>query len=388
MDWIVTALRYMGLNAVKPLEYPYDYYWNWCTFGTMLVPNWVWPALVWTLICLILLSRSRLRDAGVFALPPIIWGIHHHTALVVYLCLGLLPLMPLIVAAARLQPLDWKRARSNLRLALPGLLSFALVAAYLLWARQDLVFRLNAAMTMEWKVFFTVWWYPLSYGLLLPLAWFGMKELAQENSLPRDLVFSWLMASVVLSLNPLAGGAKYQYLVFPPLALVAARGYGHLQRNAPAVRRLLKAPPVVAVCGLLLFMNAPVSLVKDLPTVKDDAEIHATSDELEAMTWLAAQPEGIVLSSYRMGHLIPWLSGKTVYAGHWFMTLNLNEKVTEERYLFSNQVPLDYKKAILRKTGARYLFEGPSEAPMGKLDPNLPLSKVHGNATVTVYEVR
>lgn len=387
VDWVVTALRAMGLSAVAPLEYPFSYYWNWCTFGTMLVPNWIWPAMIWMVVCLALLGRSRWRDLVTFVLPPVIWLVHHHTALVVYLTLGVLPVIPLAVAAARLQPLPWARFRSNLRIALPGLLSFGTVAVYLIWARSDQVFRLNAEASFNWTVFFSVWWYPLSYGLLLPLAWFGIKDLSSKEGLSRDLLFAWLAASFFLSVNPLEGGAKYQYLMFPPISLLAVRGMGHLTQHSPGVRRLLSARSAVVLFALPLFLNAPVSLVKDMHAVRTDPDIYASRGEIDAMKWLAGQPDGAVLSSYRTGHLIPWLAGKKVYIGHWFMTLDLSEKAANVSYFFRPEVPTAMKKEFLRKTGTTYVFFGPNEAAMGSMDPALSLEKVYDADAVRIFRV-
>jgi len=145
LDWIVTTLRAALLPVLKPVEYAYDYFWNWSTFGTMQVPNWIWPGLLLVVAGHALLTRLRGRDFLVFLLLPLIWFLHAYSGMVAYLAFGLLPLMPLLVAASRPEPLPWRRARENLRVAMPGLLSFSVVAGYLAWAWTDEVFRLCSA---------------------------------------------------------------------------------------------------------------------------------------------------------------------------------------------------------------------------------------------------
>lgn len=386
VDWIVTILRAAFLPALKPVEYPYDSFWNWSTFGTMQFPNWVWPALLLTAAAHVLLSRLLRKDLLNFLILPAIWFLHAYTGMVAYLAFGLLPVMPLLLAGARLEPLPWRRARENFRTALPGLLSFTVVISYLAWARTDEVFRLSGARALTWTDNFSVWWYPLSYGLLLPLAGFGICALAREKTLKSDLVLSWLSAAFILSVNPLFAGVKFQYLLFPPLAILAARGVFFLLEASEAARRTAASKPAIAVVALLLFLNAPVSLVKDMSAARIDHEIYMSSDEIEAMKWLQGEPDGLVLSSYRAGNRIPWLARKKVYIGHWFMTLGLNEKSQELAYFFSPQVPTPFKRELLRRSGARYVYVEPGQTP--DLDhPGLPLTRVYSAGGYTIYQV-
>ena len=386
LDWIVTTLRAALLPVLKPVEYAYDYFWNWSTFGTMQVPNWIWPGLLLVVAGHALLTRLRGRDFLVFLLLPLIWFLHAYSGMVAYLAFGLLPLMPLLVAASRPEPLPWRRARENLRVAMPGLLSFSVVAGYLAWAWTDEVFRLCSARGLTWTNHFSVWWYPLSYGLILPLAWFGIRALVRERTLASDLLLSWLAAAFILSVNPLYAGVKFQYLMFPPLAILAARGILFLLDTSETARRTAASRPAVAALSLLLFLNAPVSLVKDLPAAKTDRDIYMNAAEIEVMKWLEAQPAGLVISSYRAGNRIPWLAGKKVYLGHWFMTPALDEKSREVAYFFSPQVPTSFKADLLRRSGARYVLVEPGQSP-GLESPDLPLRLVYSSGGYVVHQV-
>ncbi len=387
LDWVIVLVRATVLPGIHPLEYTFDHFWNWSTFGTMVFPNWVCAASLIMVFSLVLLKRPRGWQALTFALPALVWFIHHYTATALYLSLGVLPLMPLLAAAARHESLPWARARAHLRLVAPALLSFGVVALYLLWARTDAVFAQNAARSFEWTPNFVVWWYPLSYGLLLPLAWFGIKAALREECLPRDLLLAWLLASFLLSVNPIAADVKYQYLLFPPIAILAASGRYYLEATSSWVGRRLKSARWIVVASLLLFLNAPTSLVKGFRAAGDDAEIFRSADEIAAMQWLASQPDGVVLSWDRSGRVLPWLSGKPVYIAHWFMTLDLRKKASDVAAFFATQAPASLKRDVLRRSNARYVYFGPSEAAMGSVDPSLPLTKAYENAQVTIFLV-
>lgn len=386
VDWVVALVRLVGL-PVGALGLPYEYFWNWSAFGTLVVAHWVWGSLLILLVWSRLLGGGPARRVVVAALLPVVWFVHPYSGFVAYGTLALVPLVPLVVAAARLEPPPWARIRASLGLALPGLASFGLVAAYALWARGDDVFRMNSAITYSWPSHFTVGWYPLTYGLLLPLAWFGLRVTAREATLGAELLLAWLAAAFVLSVNPVYQGVKFQYQLYPPLAILAARGLFHLLDVSPAARRALGSGAAVAALALVLGLDAPLSVVKDLPATKGTDELYLSAAELQAMRWLDAQPPGVVLCGYKCGSLVPWLAGKTAHFGHWGMTLHIQDKGRQVAWFFSPQAPLPVKRDVLRASRARYVYAGPAEAAAGPVDPALPLREVYRKDGVTIYEV-
>ena len=387
LGWLATLARATLFPAAKALEYPYDYFWNWSTFGTMVMPNWVWPGLTFMAACLIRMRRGRFADLLTFALLPTVWFLHAYSGMVAYLCFGLLPLAPALRAVSRFERIPWPRVRENLRLAAPGLLSFGIVAAYLLWASTDQVFHLNSLQGFTWTAKFSIWWYPLGYGALLPLAWYGLRAASAERTgLPDDLLISWLLAAFVLSINPWYAGVKFHYLIFPPLALLAARGIFFARDGKGAAASALRSTPVMICLGLVLLLDAPVSLLKEKSQYAVDQDLYNSAAQLDAMRWLDAQPDGLVLSDFVYGTRIPWLAGKKVYQGHWFMTVNLREKSNAVAGFFSPDAPSSFKTDLLRRSGARYVFTGPEDRA-GPLDASLPLKRVYENGGIVIYEV-
>lgn len=277
--------------------------------------------------------------------------------------------------------------RSRLGLALPLLLSFIAVAIYLLWASKDPVFAANAAASSQWKVFFTPWWYPITYGLLLPFAWFGIKSMAQERSPAGDVCLAWLGAAFFLSINPLAGGVKYQFLMFPPLVLLAVRGFSVVREVSPVAMRRMRDPVIVGLLGLALFANAPLSLMFRRVASFDEVNAFTTAGDVAAMRWLSDQPEGVVLSFPSSGALLPWLSGHKVYFGHFFMTLNYGVKQREVQAFFNPMAPAAIKAEFLRQAGLRYVYFGSAESKSGFIDPTLPLERIYDEQGVSIYRV-
>jgi len=387
LDWIVALPRLAGMPGLDAIERAFDYYWNWSTFGALQVPNWIWSALFIILAAHAALGRQRFRQPAIFLLLPAVWLLHAYSGMVAYLAFGLLPLVPVVVAVADPGPVPWPRVRANLRVAAPALLSFLIVLGYLAWARNDAVFLENSERGFTWTDNYSVWWYPLSYGLLLPLAWYGLKTMVGERSLRADLLIAWLAAAIILSTNNVYAGVKFQYLVFPPLVLFSTRGLLYLRQAHASFRRFTDSGSGVALCAALLCLNAPVSLIKDQAAAPDDKDIYMSSAEIEAMSWLDKQPDGAVLCTYHEGNRIPWLAAKRVFIGHWFMTPGLSDKRKVVTAFFDPAAPAELKRQILELAGLSYVFVGPEEMNAGLSSVTLPLTQIYSAGGYTIYRV-
>jgi len=411
--YLITGEPAAGVTMAS-LKDAFNYQWNWSTFGSMLVPMWVAPAAL-LLVCASLLARespgasarekppapsrgkpkavsggtpaaSIWRPAVAAALPPLIWFMHPYTGMVAYLAFGLFPLMPIAGAAWRLEAIPWPRVRANFRSALPSLLSFAVVAAYLLWAQNDEVYATSGGRVFTWNPTYSVFLYPFAYGLLLPLGIYGMRYAESIPARAREMTAAWLLAAVALSVNPFLSGVKFQYLIHLPLALFAAHGIRELRLRSARAKALSSGLGAV-VFGALLFVNTPLILLKDMPKTAADPEIYSSSAEIDAMRFLRTQPGGTVLSSSRSGNRIAWLSAKTVYIGHWFLTIDINNKAAEVAGFFDARVPVAQKRAWLSQKGIRYVYAGPEEKGMGGVDPALGLGTIYDRNGVTIYAV-
>jgi hypothetical protein len=387
LDWIATLLVPV-VPPLAPLEGAYEQFWNWSAFGSMALPNWTWPAATFLLACEIELSRPPGADLLLLVLLALVWFLHPYTGMVAYLAFGLVPAVPVAAAfAARRRPAWALLLRRRLRPALVAVAAFVPVAAYLLWARGEPVFAITSERGFSYTDRFSLWWYPLSYGLLLPLGAVGLRALAGEESPRRDLLLAWLVAAFVLSVNPFYAGVKFQYLVFPPLALLAGIGLLRLWDGSGRARRLLAVPRVRVALGLLLFLNAPIALARRPATPDTIPGLYMNGAEIDAMRWLGDQPQGVVMSAFWSGARLPWLAGKKVYLGHWFLTPSANRKAQDMLRFFSPRAPTPAKRSILEQSRIRYVYVGPLERNLGSVDPDLPLTKIYDERGVQIYRV-
>jgi len=386
--YLITGEPGAGIT-VAYLKDAWNYQWNWSTFSSMLVPMWVAPAAIFV-VCGAILAREKaagMRDAILlFALPPLIWFMHPYSGLAAYAAFGLYPLIPAAAALWSVQPIPWPKVGERLRAVLPALASFAVVAAYMLWARKDAVYAVNGQRVFTWNPTYSVFLYPFAYGLLLPLALFGMKWASSIPEKARHVTIAWLAAAVVLSVNPFLSGVKFQYLIHMPLALFAAHGILELRKRSKAARAMSSGLGAV-VFGALLFAGTPLILLKDVPKTAGDADIYLSTPEIDAMKFLKEQPQGAVLCTTRSGNRIAWLSEKKVYLGHWFLTIDINTKGSEVAAFFDRRVPADQKLAWLHQKGLAYVYAGPEEKSLGGVDEGIGLRTIYDKGGVTIYTV-
>jgi len=382
------ALARPGLPGVTD---PFNYQWNWSTFGTMATPFWLIPSGLLLVAGILLTKDPPISRAAGWAIglvvPLLIWFVHPHTGNAAYVTFGLYMLAPAVGALWRIEAVPWGKLRERAMSILPFILSFIVVVIYLRWAMQDDVFKENSRHSADWSAYYSIFLYPLSYGVVLGLALFGVRWCGRFAERPRHFLLAWLAATIPLSTNPYYAGVKYQYLVHLPLALFAAHGILELRRRSDRARTLTSGFGGV-VLGGLLFLNAPLILLKDLPRTASETDIYASQAEIDAARFLDSQPEGSILCMSRSGNYLAWLSRKKVYEGHWLLTIDRANKDREVRAFFTPKVAPDLKRGFLRENNLRYVYLGTEEKKLGAVvDPSLGLENIYDKEGVTIYRV-
>lgn len=385
--WPLTGHLPPGMDAVRN---DIAAFWAWSTFGTMTVPMWI-AALLLLLVCAMVLAGDesvsfRSRWTLGLVVPPLIWFIHPYTGMVSYLTFTFFAVMPVVSAVTTPVPVDWRALRHNLDLAAPFISSFVIVALYLLWARMDPVFAATSSTIFSWNPTYSIYNYPLGYGLLMPLAWFGAKWSALLDEKPRQILFAWLASAFLLAVNPFFAGVKFQSMLHFPLALLAAFGFLELRRRSTKVRTMVRGISG-AFLGVLLFGATLYGVFCDFPTTVTDKEIYLSAPEIKALNFLDSQPPGVVLSMPWIGNRIPWLSSKTVFAGHWFLTPDFNRtKAPQIMAFFNPSVSAAPKKEFLQRNTIRYVYFGREENSVGTVAPELGLTIIYTENGITVYK--
>lgn len=397
LDWtlrLAVAAGTMAHPAGEWLENP----WNFNLLWTGTLATWVWPLA--GLIGMVLLeirspsetlARGLLRGLAFAAL----WSVHPYSALLYA------ALIATHVIAAPVGNGSWaRRIGPSLLPNLAILIGVGLVGTYALWAREDAVYRLGSDQVRLWRLWYWPYLWPIVYGPQIVLAAFGLGR-DRDGEHGFRWIQVWLAATVLMSINPLVTGAKFQFLITVPLVLLEVRGALRLARrwiarigasqapaapSRPGSRRLVMTAllGVLAVGATGGFVEA---MVRDLrsPIVRDAAE--ADPNLLEALAVLRAAPAGGVLCHPTDGAIVPWKALKPVFVGQWFLSTRFGEKVDLVRWFVQGPADDPARRDFLAAARVRYVLETPRLRQFGPMPAVAGLDPIFRSATVTLWEL-
>ena len=281
---------------------------GWSGFASFFNPLWIASLVIGFHLLRITLDRVSpvpARAVWVFALFLTLFWTHPYSAVAFGSIFGCQ-----VMFAAVLQERPYFRSVLLLSVsaAAAALVSFYLVSLQL----RDPVFSTTSSGIFGTQGVSVVW-YPLTLGLLLPMAVVAWRKHTFRN---RAFLGSWLMAVVLLHTSYRLNGYHFVFYLAPAIAILCA----------PVAERLLAIPRGPAVAGwvrllvgvLLLFAN---SLIQTATATNDTLQTFFVSSETAAIVErLGREPAGNVFCPPVVGNILPAVSDHSVYVGHWFMT--------------------------------------------------------------------
>ncbi len=289
-------------------------------------------AYVFLLLAVGILVRERRSGPGLFSVSLLAFLGHAYTGIVLAATL----LTALLLARLVSGRAGWLRSFGRLY---PGLLGIGFVGLFILWQRGDPVFVNTSSFFFRHAPVKAV---DLCLGVapLLPLAFVGLRKS------PPPVVISWLLAALVLTLNPWILAARFQFATHLPLCLLATLGL-------PSFLGRYRLLAIILVTTL--FLSFPFVLTKALEA--RFSPVHFVSDgEVAAARRLDQLAPGNLLSSYWPSSRFAWLSrGKYVYLGQTFLTPNWRERSAEVDRFFRTRGS-GYKRWLLQKGRIDYVY--------------------------------
>lgn len=266
------------------------------------------------------------------------------------------------------------------------------VVALTLWGLGDpayeATFRAVAAWRSQegWGHQFGLQWFPLMYGVPLLLAPFGIRRLwVKAGGLPTGAVPLWTVLLLVLCVAPGLPGRKFQFMLHLPLGILGAAGLAALRDRLPAAGTVRGR--LVAGVWALALAGAIIHPVRWVTGIADTTKLYVAGSHLDLLAAVDSRPEGAVLTSLSGGNLVPWKTGKRVYAGHWLISPDPEARQARIARFFDAANPLDQKQAFLREQGIRYVIEDPWTSRLGRVDPRLGLVPFYSNEFGVAWEV-
>ncbi len=243
--------------------------------------------------------------------------------------------------------------------------------------------------------------YVLAYGLLAALAVPGFLVVWRSGWTPRRvLLVIWPPLALLLAYLPINVQRRLLEGLIAPLCILVTLGLWRLVGEKPAsgepgtgwrLRQLL------AGLALMTLFPSPVLLISGgaLTALRPRWPIYHPADEVAALDWLRvrAAPGEVVLSAYESGNVLPAYAPVRVYVGHGPETVRADAKRAQAEAFFAGALPADQQAALLRDSGAAYVWLGPPEQAVCSgasscLSPEaLGLREAFRAGRYTIYEV-
>jgi hypothetical protein len=296
-------------------------------------------------------------------------------------------------------------------LALPG------VAYQVYVYTHETVFRERADLTVIHSP--VLWKYLLGYGLLLPLAVRGGRDLLRRHR-PEEgghwacFPVVWAVVGFLVPYLPCSFQRKLVMGLHLPLALLAGVGLGQL-----AWALTLRAPRRLASRGRLACAAAVVALTMPTNVIRFQGELrravsdNVSEDNMHPVFWSPSEfaalgwadrhlPADAVMQAFTVtASLIPPFTGRRVWAGHWSETPSFRPKMFQVMAFFGSAMPPEARLQFLEERGITHLLFGPQERAWdrtrgGQVESQLraasflvPLyTSGSGDEAATIYAVR
>jgi len=211
----------------------------------------------------------------------------------------------------------------------------------------------------------------------------------------------WIVTGLILSQLPLGFERKLLWGLSVPLALLSASvivsGLRRLTAGSPAqTGRQIRAAGLLAfvsLCAVGSVVQYHAQLRRMAAAGPEDAVLE---EDLEACRWLesAVAPGEAIVAGTPIAAMIPGLTGRVVFAGHWAQTIDLPRKLEFIRLLFSPEPrpSLERISGVLARNGVGWAVLARSRAGERAADEALVVSRLgeirFRNRFVTIWRLR
>lgn len=243
----------------------------------------------------------------------------------------------------------------------------------------------------------SVWMYLIGYGLLVPLALYGLWITRKKLDNKGVFLVIWLCTSALLVYFPIYFQRRMIEGFHVPLTLFAALGLVALAdrlRDPRPHSWQLKLSVLVTFCAIFLPLSNVQIMGQDIFKYQTTKEYpyYLPQGDIEAMRWLKENTtdDDVIFSTYEIGNFIPAYSGRTVWIGHGPQTINLEDKYVQSAWFWWDDDVNATKRQWLIDQRVTYVWYGSNEKSAGQFNPDTKayLQKVFSNADVSLYRVQ
>ena len=287
---------------------------------------------LWILYLVITTSAHVVRRATVLFLVVILLGLFHpYDLLTTFFVAALSTIFFWLVGVVQNRSVVPQQLLVKLVAVTGGVV---VVAGYYLWlyARDDFFRYWTQSNFTESP---HPWQLLLGFGLLLPLAVFGVARVVKKNTAGIYLA-AWAVSSLLLAYAPYGYQRRALHLLPLLLALLAAEGITMLWRQ--------RHQALVIFIVMLLPLTC-VAIVRSNMLLYQRGVFSVNDSVVQAAEWLATRPEvTVVLADWETANSLPAFSGRRVYFGHPHQTVAVDQKIAAYEALLHLETELDQRQ--------------------------------------------
>lgn len=213
--------------------------------------------------------------------------------------------------------------------------------------------------------------YLLAYGLLLPFAYFGLRNLLRTNWRSGSLLLVWLILLPLLLYAPVGLQRRLSEGAWVALIVLALCAFEVASKRGKSKPSPIRDPHELWLLSLafpstLILLLGSIQAAQNVvpPIFRSGAETQAFL-ELRSM----AQPGDVVLASYDTSNALPAWAPLRVVAGHGPESVNLEDLLPKIKSVYQGKISEDSRLEFLQKYDVGYIFWGPNERLLGSWEP-------------------
>lgn len=322
--WLVAfsgGLEFFLIFAMPKLNIPqaaaqevYQQLWHlygWNTFESLYNPLWI-ASLVLLLIFLEFLFKTvdsfKIKEFALISFGIIIlWFVHPYSGLAaVMIFLGYI-----IISLVFSNPYFIRNIVLKKILAL--LFGLLIIAWVVHWQMKDPVFKRTSGSFFGVQDA-SIFWYPLTYGILLLFFIFGLKRMMEEKNPWLFPITAWVITIMILHSSPILNGYKFVMYLHIPICITAAPAVANwLSGQKRKMFGYIKSFIIL----ILIFISAVFVTQESIREVK---AYGIPSSWLLVIEKMKDLPAGNVLAPMAISNILPSFTPHRVFNGHWFMT--------------------------------------------------------------------
>lgn len=359
--WLIAfsgGLEFFLIMAMPKLNLPqnvsdeiYQQLWplyGWNSFEAFYNPLWLAA-----LILLIIIIEPLLKETNSFTTKNfiiislgiiVLWFVHPYTAFAVFSIFCTYLALSIIFQ----NKISWIRISKR---GISLMLGIIIIGLITFWQKQDLVFKKTSSSFFGAQNV-SLFWYPLTYGLLILFFLLGLKKMIRENHPWLFPMIGWTTAIVILHNSPILNGYKFLMYLHMPICIVAAPAVADWFKN--------QKKNLIGYCrsGIVIILIFISTIFISIESIKEVRAYGIPESWLSIAKKMKELPPGNILAPMPLSNILPSFTHHKVYNGHWFMTPDSNLK--SKFYLTIMQNPLKYSYEInnlIEKENINYIIQ-------------------------------